>query len=67
MKATQVYARLQLDPVRESVTQATSAMIETAKIKKNPVAEGVEGENEDPLTLILDAVSIRVAEIDVRP
>ena len=44
MKATQVYARLQLDPVRKSVEAATSAML---KVGGNPKIIDVESKGED--------------------
>ncbi len=42
-KATQIYSRLQLDPVRESVNQATSAMIEAGGVKLIEGKEGTDG------------------------
>jgi len=65
LKATQVSAKLRLDPICEGVTQAMSAMIETAKTKKSLLTRGPEGRDDNPLTLILGAVSIQVAETDI--
>jgi integrase len=56
-RATAVYSRLGLDPVRESVARGTSAMLEAAR-RELPQDQGEKG----PLALILDAVSTPVDE-----
>ena len=50
LKSTQVYSRLQLDPVKEAVGRASGAMIEAAHVEVN--GDGlklltVEAEKED--------------------
>ena len=45
-QATMIYARLDLDPVRQSVNTATSAMMEAAGLKPvaevTPIREGIQ-------------------------
>jgi integrase len=60
-RATAVYSRLSLDPVRESAARGTAAMLEAAR-RELPDGTGAQG----PLALIIDAISAPAEEADAR-
>jgi hypothetical protein len=41
-QTTAIYARLDLDPVRQSVNTATTAMLDAARIKRHPPSPSAE-------------------------